>query len=96
MKKFWISAVLLIATLNLLDAFLTIYAISKGVEEANPLMKFALDSGFFLQIKILASIMICLCCLKIKYLPVKIAVAINLVAYFIVTVYHLAYLLLIL
>jgi len=89
MRKLWISAVLLISLLNLFDAFFTIYAISKGAEEANPLMKLALENGFFLQLKILISIAICLCCLKINYLLVKIVIVINLLAYSIITVYNI-------
>ena len=89
MRKLWVSAVLLIVLLNLLDAFLTTYAISKGAEEANPLMKFALDNNIFLQVKILVSLVICLFYSKVNYLLVKIVIVIVLLTYSSLTIYHI-------
>lgn len=88
-RKLWILAVITVAILNLVDAFITMYAVAKGVEEGNPLMKLALDNSFFLQFKILTSILICSCCLKIDQSIVKIVIAIMLLAYSIIIAYHL-------
>jgi|10_taG_2_1085330.scaffolds.fasta_scaffold05869_10 hypothetical protein len=46
----WMSVALLC---NFLDALFTLYAVSVGVEEANPIMQFAIQAGpgFFIMFK---------------------------------------------
>ena len=92
MKKVWICIILFASLFNLLDANLTLYAVSKGAEEANPIMRFALKHGFFLEAKILISVIFFLMFIRINSLPIRIAVLINLIAYFTITVYHILYL----
>jgi hypothetical protein len=92
MNKFWICIILFASLFNLLDANLTLYAISKGFKEVNPIMKFALDNGFFIEAKILASMIFFLALIRIDSLPIRIAILVNLAAYFSITVYHILYL----
>jgi hypothetical protein len=89
MRKLWISLILTVAVLNLVDAFLTLYGVDKGATEINPLMQFALDNGFFLEIKLLVSVTICLCSSKIDSLPVKIVIVIILVVYSLININHI-------
>lgn len=89
MKKLWILLALLASLLNFSDALFTVYGVSKGLEEGNPLMRFALDNNFFLQIKVLVSIAICLCCLKIDSLVIKAAVTTVLIMYSLITIMHI-------
>jgi hypothetical protein len=92
MKKVWICIILFATLFNLIDAILTLYAVNKGAEEANPIMKFALNHGFFLEVKILISFLFFLALIRINSLPIKMALLVNLIAYFAVTVYHILYL----
>ena len=91
MRKLWISALLTIAVLNMIDAFLTLHllGLNKGLKEINPLMQFALENNIFLQVKLLSSLLICLFYSKVKSLLVKIAIVVALLLYSTLTVYHI-------
>ena len=95
MRKTWIELALLVALLNLLDAALTKYAIGIGkglLEEANPIMKLALENNTFMQIKILVSLCICALCFKVDSLLIKIVIVITLVFYSFINLYHIFWL----
>jgi len=88
MKNFWTIALLSVVGLNLTDALFTFHIIGNGVEELNPLMRYSLDNGIFLQVKVLASLILCFFYARIRSLPTKLAVAIVLVLYIAININH--------
>jgi hypothetical protein len=90
MKNFWRMAFLSIVLLNLLDAFLTLYGIRRGAQEVNPLMRYALENGIFLHVKVLVSLTLCLFYARVtNSLPIKIAIIIVLSLYCIMNASHI-------